>query len=422
VATHTHVAPGNYWQGKVGELICGRFSRPYFDHLLAGIIAASQQALSRTEPVVMSSGSAETSLLTKHMTRMDRGAERRFFCDESVQAMALRRMDGSLLAAVVTFAAHPLALLHETEGQVAGDYPGELSRLIEASEPGAVALFLPGALGGVRATSPGNTEGYRSQPGRLGKVAMQADMLLEAIAPLLAEKGRPPDRLAVATALVPLPTADPHFFPEATPFTGVRFLTGPLSWVSNRLLDALFLPDEAIFQVIQVGDTTLLGVPADLSNTIGIRLKSWVDSANVWPLSQANGYDLGYVLDEDEYDLSGILKGGYDRLMDFCGRPAGPFTMRTLFALASRIGVKERGLPKSRPPYGPARPGGASSPKPAPGTGASPTTSTVTGTRVTSSLNSSVLVWVTTAPTGSALGGTFPFRNMNSKRLAGASP
>ena len=346
VATHTHTAPGNYWRGKVGAFVCGRFSQAYFDYLVTGIVAAGRGALGAVEPVVVSAGSAETSGLTRHLVREDRGTGNRYFCDDSVQALALRRKDGSLLAALVSFAAHPLTLRHLTAGRVAGDYPGDLSRLIEAGNPGAVALFLPGALGGVRATTPVSGEGRLSPPGRFDRVAMQAHALLEAITPVLQQKGQPLERLAVATALVPLPAADPHFFPEATPFGGVRFLTGPVSWLSNRLLDGLFLPDDAIFQVVEIGDTTLLGVPADLSNAIGIKLKSWVDSTYVWPLSHANGYDLGYVLDEDEYDLSGVTRGGYDRLMDICGKPAGPFTIRTLFALAGRIRVGQTATSK----------------------------------------------------------------------------
>ena len=44
VATHTHAAPGNYWEGFVGERICGRFSRAYFDHLVSGIAEGCKQA------------------------------------------------------------------------------------------------------------------------------------------------------------------------------------------------------------------------------------------------------------------------------------------------------------------------------------------------------------------------------------------
>jgi len=349
VATHTHVAPGNYWEGFVGERICGRFSQAYFDHLVTGIAEAAESALQEMEPVTLAAGTQRTRLLSKHMTRVDAGTGRRAYCDARIEAMAFHRADGSLLATMVSFPAHPLALLHKSEGQVAGDYPGELSGLIEAENPGAVALFLPGALGGVRATSPGGTEGYRGQSGRFAKVAMEADMLLERIAPVLAERGRPLQEVASATAVVPLPPADPHYFPEATPYTGIRFLTGPVSWLSNRLLDALLLPDEAVFQVVRIEGTVLLAVPADLSNLTGIKLKRWVAAEHVWPLSHANGYDLGYVVDADEYDLGGVIKGGYDRLMDFGGKPAGPFTLRALFGLAEQVGVERNRTQKDLP-------------------------------------------------------------------------
>jgi len=349
VATHTHAAPGNFWKGWVGERICGSFSQPYFDHLVTGAVGAAEQALQNMEPVTVAVGTSRTYHLVKHHSRVEPTTGERAYCDTRVEAMAFRRTDGTLLGTLVSLPAHPLALMHKTAGRVAGDYPGELSRLIEADNPGAVALFLPGALGGARATSPGGSDGYRGQPDRFGKVAMQADMLLERIAPVLGGPGRPLQEVASARAVVPLPPIDAHFFPEAAPFTGIRFLTGPVSWLTNGLLDALFLPDEAIFQVVKVNDTVLLAVPADLSTGIGVKLKRWVEAEYVWPLSHANGYDLGYVLDADEYDLSGVIKGGYERLMDLCGKQSGPFTMRALFGLAQQVGVGKNLVPKDLP-------------------------------------------------------------------------
>jgi hypothetical protein len=349
VATHTHAAPGNYWRGWVGERICGRFSQAYFDHLVDGIVEAAQQALEAMEPVTVAVDTGRTELLVKHMTQVDASTGRRAYCDGRAEAMAFHRADGSLLAAMVSFPAHPLALREQREAQVAGDYPGELSRLIEADHPGAVALFLPGAVGGVRATSPGGTDGYRGQPDPFGKAAMQADMLLERVAPLLEAPNGVLQTVASATAVVPLPPADAHYFPEAAPFAGIRFLTGPVSWLSNRLLDALFLPDEAMFQVVRINDSVLLAVPADVSNRLGVTLKRWVRAEHVWPLSHANGYDLGYILDADEYDLGGVTMGGYDRLMDVCGKRSGPFTVRALFALAEQMGVRKNQVAKELP-------------------------------------------------------------------------
>ncbi len=349
VATHTHTAPGNFWKGWVGERICGPFSQVYFDHLVTGIVQAAGQALRTMEPVTVAVGTRRTYRLVKHHTRVEPTTGGRAHCDSRVEAMALRGAEGTLLGALVSLPAHPLALLHKSDMQIAGDYPGELSRLIEADNPGAVALFLPGALGGVRATSPNGSEGYRGHPGRFGKVAMQADMLLERIAPVLGGPGQPLQKVSSVRAVVPLPPVDAHFFPESTPFTGVRFLTGPVSWASNRLLDAALLPDQAIFQVVRIDDTVLLAVPGDLSSRIGVKLKRWLAAEHVWPLSHANGYDLGYVLDADEYDLSGVIKGGYERLMDFGGRQAGPFTMRALFALAERVDVGKNLVPKDLP-------------------------------------------------------------------------
>jgi len=101
--------------------------------------------------------------------------------------------------------------------------------------------------------------------------------------------------------------------------------------------------------VVRIEGTVLLAVPADLSNLTGIKLKRWVAAEHVWPLSHANGYDLGYVVDADEYDLGGVIKGGYDRLMDFGGKPAGPFTLRALFGLAEQVGVERNRTQKDLP-------------------------------------------------------------------------
>ena len=340
VATHTHAAPGNYWQGWVGERICGSFSQEYFDYLVEGIVGASRMAAANMEPVSVTVGTRSTSHLVKHTTLVDPGTGRRAAVDNRLEVMALRRADGSLLAALTSFPAHPLTLLHETDGQVAGDYPGELCRLIEAEHPSSVALFLPGAVGGARATSPGGTDGYRGQPGKFGKVAKQADVLLEHVRDVLAIQGEPLGYVRCDTAMAALPRPDAHYFPEAGPYTGVRFLGAIPAWLANGVMDVLFLPDEAVFQVVVVNDTALLGVPGDLSNRIGLKLKRWVDAEHVWPLSHANGYDLGYVLDAEEYDQGGVVKGGYERLMDVFGKNSGAFTMRALFELADHVGMR----------------------------------------------------------------------------------
>jgi len=352
VATHTHSVPANYWRDWLGERICGPFNQAYLDHIVTQITQAATQALNHPEPVSVSAGASRTRLLVKHMARVDAGSGRRAYTDTRVEAMAFRRLDGTLMASLVSFPAHPLAMLHQSQGQIAADYPGELSLLIEAAHPGAVALFLPGALGGVRATSPGGTEGYRGRSGAFGKVAMQADLLYGYVSPLLQDRpATAPSavRLGWATAAAGLPAADLHYFPESTPFTGVRFLTGPLSWLANRVLDAAFIPDEAVFQVVRIGDTVLLAVPGDLGSSVGIKLKRLLKTEHVWPLSHANGYDLGYVVDADEYDLGGIIKGGHERVMSFFGKSAGPFTIRALLSVADQIGVRQTRVQRDLP-------------------------------------------------------------------------
>ena len=339
-ATHTHAGPGNFWTVPFADYYMGELNETFFGDLVDGIAAAVVKSIESMRRARIGFVEAQTQHLVKHRRLKEPVTGLRPPVDEELEVMRVDAKDGSAtIAYVLNFGAHPTTILHRTDRQISGGFPGAISRKLEERQKGAVALFMQGACGSVRATSPrpyANYAGIAHE--KFAKVEMQADMLLHYVTQAEANI-RYVSQLDLSAALirVALPGPDAHFFPEERPYMVVRVLTLIPNWLFNRLADWWALPDETVFQAVRINNAYLLTFPCDLSNRLGWEIKRHIRRDHVFILGHSNDYAMGYVLTREEYDMGGIRKGGSERGQCYFGKRAGPFCVKVAHELASRV-------------------------------------------------------------------------------------
>jgi neutral ceramidase len=256
-ATHTHAGPGGYWDHALGERIAtGPYDPRLRDAIAAGIAAAIRRAAGALAParIAVARGSADD------LARSRSGGSE----DAPLTVVRVDRTDGTSIAEVTVFAAHP-TLLGKDNHSISGDWPG---RFVARSAHG-VRLLLQGAIGdqSVDGSSTATPDAYAAA------VSERVDALRFG-----APDASPPLAFASVDALLPAPE------PGAAP--------GPLRRALGNVAYGL-VPGTGRVQAIRVGPALLVSVPAEpvAAVALGWR-KALPDGAAV--VSLAGGY-LGYV-------------------------------------------------------------------------------------------------------------------------------
>lgn len=137
-ATHTHGGPASM-RGRLG----GPVDEGWLDALVTTCVdavdAALEAALTAREPVEVTAGYGECPGVARNRRRPGGPV------DDTLPVVALRRPDGSLLAAVVSYACHPVVLGADNT-LLTADHPGVVRRILTARLGGPV-LFVTGCAG-----------------------------------------------------------------------------------------------------------------------------------------------------------------------------------------------------------------------------------------------------------------------------------
>ncbi len=153
--------------------------------------------------------------------------------DEQVRVLAMLDAVGKPAAIIVNATAH--AICEMCIKQVSPDYPGEMSKLLEASHPGSRALFLQGAAGNISSSEVSTgAEGSRRQGRRLAEAVEQALLQAQPIG------GK---SLRLQWAAVDLPARSPTGQPLPQP---LKTCVGALR-LGNAAL--VFLPGEPFLEI-----------------------------------------------------------------------------------------------------------------------------------------------------------------------------
>ncbi len=141
-ATHTHSGPGGYDRELIQQAVAiGRYDERLVEAILDAVSASLAAAGADLDRAELAIGEVRRPLNTNR-DRPGHGT------DDRLTTIRLRRPDGSRIAEVVRFAAHP-TLTPRPIGP-AGDWPGAAMERLEEVE-GGVAFVLQGAVGDARA-------------------------------------------------------------------------------------------------------------------------------------------------------------------------------------------------------------------------------------------------------------------------------
>jgi neutral ceramidase len=329
-ATHTHSAPDSQRLNvRMRFPVPGiaTYDAKALDWTAERIARAVREAEAHLEPVSVSVGIAEAGLSRLRRWASPPPAEdvpipappwlrRPWSADLSVPAPSggprtakrvsdalrladIRRADGSVLAVLVNYAAHP-TIYDEKNLKISGDWPGTLAREWERVHPGAELLFFNGAMGD---RSPVADDPVGAEK----RVELYAQRILRVVDAAEASARPTSGPLEMAVATVPLPTPIPH--PELEADLKKQGIPKAL------LMAAIngFVAREEPCTIYRIGSWWFLGVPGEPTTEVGERLRRIAGGKAAFVVSFSNDW-AGYILTPGQYEM-----GGYEATVSFNG-------------------------------------------------------------------------------------------------------
>jgi hypothetical protein len=323
-ASHNHSGPSL----SRGSGVAGLKDAPGFESYAASLAervsGAVYAAWKRMEPARVGSAAASAPGLSVNRVRHERPV------DDALTVIRVDREDGSPLAAVVSFTAHPITIGGITREWDA-EYPGPLRAAFERAVPGAECLFLQGCAGDVAPFTTwwfGNREASRhSYEARdeLGRALGEAAAALHARVETTTDA-----RVAAASERLELrrrrhdytpdeirgamdewqsrPEPD---WPETWP-SEVHTMTSAQDFPDSYMWGALTMyldmveradvPVRTEIQAIAIGDTAIACNSFELFNEAGARIKAASPFATTIAAAYTNDY-LGYLPPSEDLDL-----------------------------------------------------------------------------------------------------------------------
>lgn len=341
-ATHTHSGPETI--GLTTELR-SRTVAPYLRLLerdLGGALYMAWRRMSDAK-VGVASGSANVGF-NRHKADG--------FVDSEVGVVRIDTPDGHPQGAIVNYACHAVVLGHNNV-EISADYPGQVSRTLEATKgPGFTSLYLNGACGDI---NPISSKGYAC-PGEFMDVERIGSILAwEALK--LFEEARTTREAEVRSASEVL-TLEPRKPSPVEAESQVQMQRRRIAELRAKNVDETqLLPELAILkyfcknleeaqkpisqepqpievQAIRIGDAVLLGIPGEAFTQIGLRVKALSPRQPVLVAGYANGF-VGYIPTEEAFK-----EGGYEVTTTWWNRvnpQAGRLIAETSERLLSRL-------------------------------------------------------------------------------------
>lgn len=273
VGSHTHSGPGGYDGDFLPQVVIGRFDTRVERAILEAV--AASLAAARGDLTHASLSWAEKNLQGMNANRDDKLRP----VDTRLGRLRLVRGDGSPVATLVRFSAHPTLMPREVGP--AGDWPGFAMEQIEGE--GGVAFVLPGTVGDAR-VAPGAAPGEGSI-----RALLYGQSIAGESRKLAGELLAGPTPLGCATAEFSLPPANLGRM--------VPPIVGPL--VSN--LVSPWAPARASVAALRMGPVLLAAVPAEPVLAVSQAIEDgWPDTA-VRVIGVGQGY-VGYTPDPPAWE------------------------------------------------------------------------------------------------------------------------
>lgn len=290
-ATHTHNGIGAWGEKLAGRLFSGKYNPDVVEQLTQKFHVAILNSTSKLRDV----SKIQYGQYAKPENIYYRLPAENGQIDDKVRSLLLIGADSSL-AELVTYAAHATTLGRKFM-QISRDYPGPLIDSLEKNDRD-FALFYAGAVGSMGAGTIGNTPQERAI--NLGN-ALYSDH----------------DSLVFSNHSLSLASA---YFKVPMPAPTVRISKNYAlrPWVFRTF----FGRNDAHIKVTKIGNTVLLGMPADFSGEIMTELSEYAQNRGLnLIITSFNGDYVGYILPDKVYDIdfhettimswNGYQAGGY---------------------------------------------------------------------------------------------------------------
>ena len=359
-ATHNHSAPSLARGSGVAGLRDATGFEAYADSLPGLVAGAVYGAWKRLGPARVGSGVTRAPGLSGNRVRHERPV------DDSLAVVRVDRADGSPLAALVSFTAHPITVGGITREWDA-EYPGPLRAAFEQALPGVEPMFVQGCAGDVAPFDDwwfGNREAgrhsyeARDQLGR--KLAEHAlalypgiettpDARVAAASERLELRRRRHayaadelDAVVAAWQARPEPDWPETWPPDVHTMTSAQQFPDSYMWgaltMYRDMLERADVSVSAEIQALAIGDAAIATNSFELFNDCGARIKQGSPFATTIAAAYTNDY-LGYlpssedlalvdgvpldeILDQDRYRWAygitncNVDRGEVDRLID----------------------------------------------------------------------------------------------------------
>jgi len=155
VATHTGNGPGGMESSVARRWSDGRYLPGLVEYVAESVAGAMEIARDGAQRATLGYGVARQQSLSANAH--DPAGP----IDEQIGVIRVDNADGQAIAILSNFSAMPRLVPPEQRYHFSADYPGAYYSALEAlSDPGCVAIFLPGACSGQRAANPENQTGW----------------------------------------------------------------------------------------------------------------------------------------------------------------------------------------------------------------------------------------------------------------------
>jgi hypothetical protein len=327
-ASHNHSAPSLARGSGVAGLQDATGFEGYTDvlpDLITGVVYAAWKAM---QPAQIGSAVTHAPGLSVNRTRRERPV------DDSVSVIRVDTADGAPLAALISFAAHPITVGGITREWDA-EYPGPMRAAFEDAVPGVEPMFIQGCAGDVapftdwwfgnRDASRHSYEGRDALAGRIAESALAAYEIARATADArvagtsewleLRRRRHAYSAEEIRSVMDDWQSRATPAWPETWP-PAIHTMTSAQDFPDSYMWGALTMyldmieradvPVRAEIQAIALGDAAIVTNSFELFNEAGLRIKELSPYATTIAAAYANDY-LGYLpLSEDLDVVDGI--------------------------------------------------------------------------------------------------------------------
>ena len=342
-ASHSHNAPTMAFFDGAGEI-----NEEYAASVVEATVQAIEEAWSKRVPATIRVGNCPLPNLTYNRTRKNGPV------DDRVSVLRIDALDGSPLAAVVNFHAHPTVFWQVDSRAVSRDVPGQVVDLIEKELPGAIGMYVQGSLGDVNFLLEYWTPEHFMEA---GKVVFDAAKLAWAESRKIAKPGinfvvsavklparrwtreevmemyeEGKYRLAtgdtscwlegIARHMVGIPERLPERYGGSVEKAVEAVSRFAVKWGEDALRNLDIAPEIrcAEIQAIRLGDVWFITNPAELFSSIALETRNNWPHKDLFILGNSNGF-VSYLPDTEEVD-----RGSYASLQVPKAIRAQPFT------------------------------------------------------------------------------------------------